>query len=764
MAYVCTGGGGKMDGNLKKNGNYVSALVSRFKPNSYQDLLSVLLVFLSLLIAALSLEQAHWVSASLSLVPTLILAVLASYALIVLRLKNKIAFPLALVMGLLIMVWKSSTIVPRVQGQSALNAWWHSISSTLPSQNSLFFGMFLIIITWLIGCVSVWFVLKKKNVWVTVALGAVVLLFNLSNLPNNYYYFLPFYIFVALLLVFQVNFAKQNAIFKTRRDGRRFHTLTYLVLAVFLVALLVVSAAWVSPQPPLSEIGVKFDTSSMHNVDPKKNWFNIFSNIQDKWTWVESKNQGQLLFTTGQNESETILYLVTSDKPVYLLTRRYDTYNSWGWTSNPTVVESVGAGTSITENLPVMPTNTLSYSVDNRAKSDVILTTGQFVSADIPVTLKTLLPDPNIAGQSGDVMTVTSPWMLRPYQRYNVVNKVPAFTSEQLSAVKGNSPGWITQQYLQLPDNFPQNVKNLSTDLVKNTATEYDKLLAIRKYLNTLEYDRKGSVPSGTEDAVAQFLYSTKKGNCVNFASAMVTMLRSVGVPARFCTGYLHGDYDKKTDKYIVRGKQAHAWAEVYFPGYGWIQVETTPDSSGNINSDPLLDDTTFNFTDNAPPDIPADLLPEDLGPYPAPVSVPANHNATPWILLAVVGGLFGLVVSTRKVFDVKVGRLVSVKNPSEAYARMCYLAAFSKAGPAAQETPLEYSRRLAKVINGYGDDIDNITRSYSTVRYSQRKEMTGENEKNKLKGSWKEVCHKLIRRRLQARKWFLVRLLWNPK
>jgi hypothetical protein len=41
---------------------------------------------------------------------------------------------------------------------------------------------------------------------------------------------------------------------------------------------------------------------------------------------------------------------------------------------------------------------------------------------------------------------------------------------------------------------------------------------------------------------------------------------------------------------------------------------------------------------------------------------------------------------------------------------------------------------------------------------------MTGENEKNKLKGSWKEVCHKLIRRRLQARKWFLVRLLWNPK
>jgi len=66
-------------------------------------------------------------------------------------------------------------------------------------------------------------------------------------------------------------------------------------------------------------------------------------------------------------------------------------------------------------------------------------------------------------------------------------------------------------------------VKNLSQDLVKHANTEYAKLMAIKKYLNTLEYDRKGSVPTGSEDAVAQFLYSTKKGNCVNFASAMVT-------------------------------------------------------------------------------------------------------------------------------------------------------------------------------------------------------------------------------------------------
>jgi len=78
-------------------------------------------------------------------------------------------------------------------------------------------------------------------------------------------------------LIFQVNLAKQNDMTNRRRGVKPLHTTIYLVVAVFFVALLVVSVAWVSPQPPLSQIGVKFNTSSMHNVDPKKNWFNIFS-------------------------------------------------------------------------------------------------------------------------------------------------------------------------------------------------------------------------------------------------------------------------------------------------------------------------------------------------------------------------------------------------------------------------------------------------------------------------------------------------------
>jgi len=119
---------------------------------------------------------------------------------IILRLRNKVYLLLDVGSGAAGHDLEIILHCPAREGQWALNAWWHSISSSLPSQNSLYFGMFLILVTWLIACLSIWFVLKKRNVWVTVSLGAVMLLFNLSNLPNNYYYFLPLYIFVCTLV------------------------------------------------------------------------------------------------------------------------------------------------------------------------------------------------------------------------------------------------------------------------------------------------------------------------------------------------------------------------------------------------------------------------------------------------------------------------------------------------------------------------------------------------------------------------------------
>jgi len=75
---------------------------------------------------------------------------------------------------------------------------------------------------------------------------------------------------------------------------------------------------------------------------------------------------------------------------------------------------------------------------------------------------------------------------------------------------------------------------------------------------------------------VDYFLFDVKQGYCDYYASAMVMMLRSIGIPARFVAGYAPGDYNSQTSAYVVLEQNAHAWVEVFFPSYGWVQFEPT--------------------------------------------------------------------------------------------------------------------------------------------------------------------------------------------
>ena len=105
-------------------------------------------------------------------------------------------------------------------------------------------------------------------------------------------------------------------------------------------------------------------------------------------------------------------------------------------------------------------------------------------------------------------------------------------------------------------------------------------------------------------DAVDFFLNESHEGYCDLYASAMVTMCRSVGIPARVATGYAPGTlcYQRMTEptdlprkapgdtrtRYLLRGDDLHAWAEVYFVGYGWIVFDPTEDTLGGVSSAPL--------------------------------------------------------------------------------------------------------------------------------------------------------------------------------
>lgn len=76
---------------------------------------------------------------------------------------------------------------------------------------------------------------------------------------------------------------------------------------------------------------------------------------------------------------------------------------------------------------------------------------------------------------------------------------------------------------------------------------------------------------------VEDFLFSTRRGHCEYFASSMVLMLRSVGIPSRLATGYLGAEYNPFEGYYIVRQSNAHAWVEAYLPDEGWRVFDPTP-------------------------------------------------------------------------------------------------------------------------------------------------------------------------------------------
>ncbi len=160
---------------------------------------------------------------------------------------------------------------------------------------------------------------------------------------------------------------------------------------------------------------------------------------------------------------------------------------------------------------------------------------------------------------------------------YQVTSTIPTLGELDLRRSVPVYPEWVETYYLQLPKTLPDRVVQLAKELTAGATTPYDKVLAIQDYLRKLPYDPKIKLPStGNYDAVDWFLF-TQKGYCDYFGTVMAVMLRSVGVPARLATGYLTGFYDYGLARYEVSENDGHAWTEVYFPEYGWIDFEPTP-------------------------------------------------------------------------------------------------------------------------------------------------------------------------------------------
>ncbi|MCL2014888.1 MAG: transglutaminase-like domain-containing protein [Defluviitaleaceae bacterium] len=136
---------------------------------------------------------------------------------------------------------------------------------------------------------------------------------------------------------------------------------------------------------------------------------------------------------------------------------------------------------------------------------------------------------------------------------------------------------FVYSNYTQLPDDLPQRVIDLAHEITRNEPTDYDKALALQEFLIQFPYTLSPSNPPRDQDFVDYFLFDGQEGYCVYYASAMVVMARAIGLPARYSEGFLlPAQRDPETGLFTVTNRNAHAWAEVYFEGFGWLIIETT--------------------------------------------------------------------------------------------------------------------------------------------------------------------------------------------
>src|SRR5438477_5434193 len=182
-------------------------------------------------------------------------------------------------------------------------------------------------------------------------------------------------------------------------------------------------------------------------------------------------------------------------------------------------------------------------------------------------------------GHSGGVSNLDAE---HPVARYEATSNIWQPDPQQLRDTTGEYPINFVQNYLQLPALDPR-IAQLAKQITAASANKYDKTAAVETYLRT-RFGYTLQLPTTPQlDPLANFLFERKQGHCEYFASAMAVMLRTLRIPARVATGFRGGEFNDVSSQYVVRASDAHAWVEVYFSGYGWVEFDPTPAGSALV-------------------------------------------------------------------------------------------------------------------------------------------------------------------------------------
>jgi len=339
---------------------------------------------------------------------------------------------------------------------------------------------------------------------------------------------------------------------------------------------------------------------------------------------------------------------------------------------------------------------------------------------------------------------------LKEGSQYRVDSTVSNASVSRLQAAPTNYAPWL-QTYLALPADLPRRVTGKAREITQGMDNPYDKANSIEQYLRTITVDTKIQAAPPKRDSVDYFLFTSQRGYFDYHASAMVVLLRSVGVPARLAVGYTLRPQDRipDTNVYVLSEANAFAWPEVYFPTLGWVEFNPTP-SEPRVNRSGQ-DDTSFSdgsgeeFIDESA--LPSDL-PVNTEPAAEAVNALEIDEGSPIvgrIVFSIIIGLMALTLAVFIAFNYTWSRgLAGQPFAVQVWEKTLRLARWSRVRPTPQETPRDIVARLRKELPDV-KDLDYMGDAYVRARYG-RKELTDE-EHDRLAGIFKQARNTLLAR-----------------
>jgi len=729
---------------------------------------ATLLIAILAVVPAAAVQAASW-SERLEPVPVFaILGVVCGLALS----RTRISFTRGLILGLVIglalvtvqYAWfQSSEQLPRriLSFIARITDWFGAAFSGAASTDNLLFAYTMGLLAWSIGFLGAWFAFRKLTPWWIIIPAGGALLLNLSYATPDLLWLVMVQLVASFLLLIALNSLRTVARWRTENVDYGLMQGTRFAATGAMLAALIILVAWRMPVGEVSRgVAAAWERVAGPWQSAQVNFDRLFASLNPSPLSGKGLTVAQTMAPRGSFDlGEEPVMRISGREPAYWRAATLDRY------TGRVVANSNLTSLRLDRSQPIeghMQTSEgrkfVEYGVTLLAPSSSVI-----YAPDTPMTVSIpSIYEYRAAPTDFALLRPVTP--IREQQRYSVLTSVSTASVSELRQAGTIFPQWVRNNYLQLPPTVPQRVSDEAWRVVGDASNMYDASSNVEQYLRGFTYSTRVPVPPADRDWVSFLLFESKVGYCDYYATAMMVMLRSVGIPARVASGYVSGEWDPSTQSYMVSEKHAHTWTEVYFPGYGWITFEPSANRPPPIRPErpqvALTDEEMQRVLENSE-SIDDFLDDEELFDSGNFVPLPAEQSGPNYPLPLVI--LFVLLVLAA-VGSIAIAALWFRGMPglplfARTYARIVRLATWCGLGPQRSQTPYEYTQNLAQIVPAAKEPLSTIAEAYVAGAYGGRRPDASASSRLRAAGS---EAQGILMRTLafgRVRKWFRSRV-----